>query len=152
METIITAYSLTEDLNHTYFFGAIAFLVAVVVLGFTTLDRLEDAMGGSATIAFLVAIVVSAIAPVLTFSHLMQSKEEAETTHLASIIQTIEEEQGVVDLHPVEEPISHCTADSPYDTTVYTWKQADDDTALVRGVLEKSAEKDGSCTYRLYAE
>lgn len=151
METIITAYSLTEDLNYTYLVGAIVFFVFAFALGVAAMDHLEHVIGGSATVVFFVAVVVCVIAPTIALGHLIQSKAEAETTHLASVIQTIEEEQGVVELHPVGEPTSHCTADSSYGTTMYTWKQADDDTALVRGTLEKSAEKDGSCTYRLYA-
>lgn len=152
METIITAYSPADEVSYTYLLAAIAGFIGVLLATLRAMSWLEDSLDQYAVIIICAVALVAGILPAHALSMVFDAQDEAEATHIASIMENVESDHSVVDLHPVGEPISHCTAESPYDTTMYTWKQVGAEDKLVRGTLEKSAEKDGSCSYRLYED
>lgn len=150
METIIATFAAADEVSHTYLLAAIAGFIAVLLVTLRAMSWLEDSLDQYTVIIFGAVALVAGMLPAHALSTVFDAQDEAEATHLASIMESVESDHSVVDLHPVGEPIRHCTEESPYDTTVYTWKKVGAEDKLVRGALEKSAEKDGSCSYRLY--
>lgn len=150
METIIATFSAADEVSYTYLLVAIVGFVAVMLIAFRAMSWVEDHLPEYTVITVCVVSFVAIMLPAHALSTVFDAQDEAEATHIASIMENVESDHSVVDLHPVGEPISHCTAESPYDTTMYTWKKVGAEDKLVRGALEKSAEKDGSCSYRLY--
>ena len=150
METVIATFSAADEVSYTYLLVAIVVFVAVMLIAFRAMSWLEDFLDQYTVIIFGAVALVAGMLPAHALSTVFDAQDEAEATHIASIMENVESDHSVVDLHPVGEPISHCTAESPYDITMYTWKQVGAENKLVRGALEKSAEKDGSCSYRLY--
>lgn len=152
METIIATFSTADEVSYTYLLAAIAGFIGVLLAIFRAMSWLEDSLDQYTVIVFCAVVLVAGVFPAHALGTVLDAQDEAEASHIASIMENVESDHSVVDLHPVGEPISHCTAESPYDTTMYTWKQVGAEDKLVRGTLEKSAEKDGSCSYRLYED
>lgn len=127
--------------------GVAAFIVAVVCLalfmtGVVMPSDLLAGLGAFSSIFLTVGLIFWAI------NHVEHQKEEA----VASMVATISDQYEISSLtNSGEDHIEVCTPGSPADREQYSWF-SENPKALHEGVLVKTAEVDGACSYTLYSQ
>lgn len=144
MDIIIEASHLPEFFISPWVIGLT--ILAGVAVGAAVLSAiLEGDPRVCATLALLGAVSTMALLTLV-----LVGAPKLEQDNRASLMATISDQYGIADLeHSGGESIALCEPNSAADNQPYAWTTENPDT-LYEGVMVKSAEKDGECSYTLY--